>query len=308
MSGPRWLARMPGPEIKESLNVMSENDQDTHVIEAVGRSKIVIHDGKVTEVSGSRIRRCPLAKKFALPVDEITPDAVKANIEHRMESWGMCQSHRNICGNADFVGFGASELIGSGLSSKILDAAVLACDGAGTVIATSPELVQGIGGRMSGLVSTSPLSDEMDRIEQNGGFILDRATANVDQVLGVSRAHAQGFRTIAVTVASADDAVSIRAGFPEVLIFGVHLSGISEEDAVRIISVADIVTACASKWIWECAGPKALVQAGTAVPVFALTSRGKHLILDKIQRSNRSVLITGSNLPSYGPEIPQPLI
>ncbi|MGD0079842.1 MAG: methanogenesis marker 8 protein [Methanoregula sp.] len=287
---------------------MSENDQDTHIIEAVGRSKIVIKDGKVTEVSGSRIRHCPLAKKFALPVDDITPDAVRANIEHRMESWGMCRSHRSVCGRAEFVGFGASELIGSGLSSKSLDAAVLACDGAGTVIATSPELVQGIGGRMSGLVSTSPLKDEMDRIEQNGGFILDRTTAKVDQVLGVSRASAQGFRTIAVTVASADDAVSIRKDHPDAFIFGVHLSGISEEDAARIISVSDIVTACASKWIWELAGPRALVQAGTAVPVFALTPQGKRLILEKIERTDRPVLITGSKLPSYGPEVPQPLI
>jgi putative methanogenesis marker protein 8 len=287
---------------------MDENEDDIHVIEAVGRSKIIIREGKVAEVSVSQLRSCPLAKKFALPINEITPDAVKANIEHRMKSWGMCQPHRKVCGSVDFVGFGASELISCGILSGSLDAAVLACDGAGTVIVTTPEMVQGIGGRMSGLVSTSPLKDEMDQIEKNGGIVLDRAHATIDPVLGVSRAYEKGFSHVAVTVASADVAVAIHKKHPDAFIFGVHLSGITEQDADNLISVADIVTACASKWIWQVAGAKALVQAGTAVPVFALTKRGKQLILDKIARSDRPVLVSGSKLPVYGPERPDQLM
>ncbi|MGB8220060.1 MAG: methanogenesis marker 8 protein [Methanoregula sp.] len=287
---------------------MDENEDDIHVIEAVGRSKIIIREGKVAEVSVSQLRSCPLAKKFALPIDEITPDAVKANIEHRMKSWGMCQPHRKVCGSVDFVGFGASELISCGILSGSLDAAVLACDGAGTVIVTTPEMVQGIGGRMSGLVSTSPLKDEMDQIEKNGGIVLDRAHATIDPMLGVSRAYEKGFSHVAVTVASADVAAAIHAKHPDAFIFGVHMSGITEKDAKRLIGVADIVTACASKWIWQVAGAKALVQAGTAVPVFALTQRGKQLILDKIARSDRPVLVSGAKLPVYGPELPDPLL
>jgi len=276
---------------------MAEKEEDIHVIEAVGRSKIIIKDGKVSEVSVSRLRQCPLAKKFALPIDEITQDAVKANIEHRMKSWGMCQPHRKVCGSVDFVGFGASELISCGIISGSLDAAVLACDGAGTVIVTTPEMVQGIGGRMSGLVSTSPLAEEMDRIEKNGGIVLDRAHATINPVLGVSRAYEKGFSHVAVTVASADVAVAIHKKHPDAFIFGVHMSGITEKEAEQMVAVADIVTACASKWIWQVAGAKALLQAGTAVPVFALTKRGKQLILDKIARSDRPVLVSGSKLP-----------
>ena len=287
---------------------MAEKENDIHVIEAIGRSKILIKDGKVTEVSVSQLKRCPLAKKFALPVDEITQDAVRANIEHRMMSWGMCQPHRKVCGSVDFVGFGASELISCGIVSGSLDAAVLACDGAGTVIVTTPEMVQGIGGRMSGLVSTSPLAEEMNRIEQSGGIVLDRAHATIDPVLGVLRAYEKGFSHVAVTVASADVAVAIHAQHPDVFIFGVHMSGITEADAEKLVSVADIVTACASKWIWQLAGAKALLQAGTAVPVFALTKRGKQLILDKIARSDRPVLVSGSKLPVYGPKLPDPLM
>ena len=85
---------------------MAEKEEDDiHVIEAVGRSKIVIQGGKVTEVSVSRLR-CPLAKKFALPVDEITPDAVKANIEHR---W-----HRGACVGRTGRSAGAWTLLASG--------------------------------------------------------------------------------------------------------------------------------------------------------------------------------------------------
>jgi len=287
---------------------VSEKEEDIHVIEAVGRSRIIIKDGKVTGVSVSQLRQCPLAKKFALPVDDITPDAVQANIEHRMASWGMCQPHRKISGSVDFVGFGASELISSGILTGSLDAAVLACDGAGTVIVTTPEMVQGIGGRMSGLVSTSPLAEEMARIEKNGGIVLDRAHAAIDPVRGVSLAYEKGFSHVAVTVASADAAAAIHAQYPDAFIFGVHMSGITEADAGRLVAVADIVTACASKWIWQVAGARALVQAGTAVPVFALTKRGKQLILDKIARSDRPILVSGSKLPVYGPELPDPLL
>lgn len=286
---------------------MAQDDQDIHVIEAVGRSRILVRDGKVAEVSVSQLRSCPLAKKFARPVDEITPEAVQENIEHRINAWGMCRPHRSVSGSTDFVGFGASELISCGILSGMFDAAVLACDGAGTVIAATPEMVQGIGGRMSGLVSTSPHKEEMDRIEQGGGIVLDRLHASIDPVRGVTAAYGKGFSRVAVTVASADAAETIRRDHPDVFIVTVHTSGITETDAGRIVAVSDIVTTCASKWIWQVAGPKALLQAGTAVPVFALTKRGKHLILDKIALSDRPVLVSGSKLPVYGPELPDPL-
>jgi len=291
---------------KDDLNFNSEDD--VHVIEAIGRSKIIVRNGNVAEVSVSRLRQCPLAKKFARPVNDITQDAVKENIEHRIKSWGMCQPHRNIIGSVDFVGFGASELISAGILIGSLDAAVLACDGAGTVLVTTPEMVQGIGGRMSGLVSTTPHKDEMDRIERNGGFVLDRKHASIDPLEGVRLAYKKGFTRVAVTVASANVAESIRNEFQDIFIFGVHMSGITEEDAEKIVGIADIVTACASKWIWQIAGSKALVQAGTAVPVFALTKKGKQLILDKIAKSDRPILVSGSKLPIYGQELPDPLL
>ena len=161
---------------------------------------------------------------------------------------------------------------------------------------------------MSGLVSTTPHKDEMDRIEQNGGFVLDRSRASIDPLEGVKLAYKKGFTRVAVTVASTNIAESIRKEYPDVFIFGVHMSGITQEDAEKIVGIADIVTACASKWIWQIAGSRALIQAGTAVPVFALTKKGKQLILDKIAQSDRPILVSSSKLPVYGPDLPDPLL
>ena len=131
---------------------------DEHVIEAVGMTRVVIRDGTVVETGEPKIRSCPLAKRFTNPVDPITSEAVAANISSRIQRFGMCTRDRMVLDKETFVLFGASELMNTGLRTGTLDAAVIACDGAGTVIVRSPEMVQGIGGRMSGLVSTTPWS------------------------------------------------------------------------------------------------------------------------------------------------------
>ena len=147
---------------------------DEHIIEAIGRCRIIIRDGKVVEVGPPAISSCPLAERFAKPVREITSEAVRENIQARIQEFGMCTADRAVYAEGEFVGFGASELIGNGLIHGVLDCAVLASDGAGTVLATTPGLVQGIGGRMSGLVKTIPIPEVVDRIERNGGMVLDR--------------------------------------------------------------------------------------------------------------------------------------
>ncbi len=86
----------------------------------------------------------------------ITPGAVEEIFSNRTAVYGMCTNAREVLGSGEFVGFGVSELISAGLKPGIIDCAVIASDGAGTIIVRSPDLVQGIGGRMSGLVKTQP--------------------------------------------------------------------------------------------------------------------------------------------------------
>jgi putative methanogenesis marker protein 8 len=283
-------------------------ENDEHIIEAIGRSRIVIRNGRVVEVGEAQITDCPLAKRFAYPIPAITKDSIKMNIEHRIKAFGMCTENREVLDTREFVGFGASELLSFGLNVGIIDAAVLACDGAGTVIVTKPAMAQGIGGRMSGLVKTSPHTSVMDRIEEGGGIVLDREHARIDQLAGVALAIAEGFRNIAVTVAIPDTAEIIRRIHPETLIFAVHVTGLSQNEAEKLVTASDLVTSCASKTIRETAGAGALLQAGISVPIFAMTQKGKLLILEKIRQSDEPVLVKPTRLPALGDKQPSPLI
>jgi putative methanogenesis marker protein 8 len=220
----------------------------------------------------------------------------------------MCTPDREVIDNREFVGFGASELLSFGIQAGFIDAAVIACDGAGTVIATKPAMVQGIGGRMSGLASTCPYPLVMDRIEKEGGFVLDREHATMDAVAGVALAMEKGFRKIAVTVAGPGAAAAIRKIHPDTFIVGVHVTGLTKQEAEQLVAASDLVTSCASKTIREAVAQKALVQAGVAIPVFAMTSRGKELIIEKIRQGKEPVLVKPTKLPSLSGDQPGPLV
>lgn len=282
--------------------------KDEHVIEAIGRCRVVIRNGEVVDVGEALIRDCPLAKRFACPIPDISKESVKANIEHRIKAFGMCTPGREVVDTREFVGFGASELLSFGLHKGLFDAVVLVCDGAGTVVVTKPAMVQGIGGRMSGLVSTTPYPEVMDRIERGGGYVLDRDHATIDQLSGVALALVQGFRKIAVTVAQPETAETIRRIHPKTLIFGVHVTGLSRTDAETLVTACDLVTSCASRTIREAVRKNALLQAGIAIPIFAMTMAGKNLIVEKIRLSQEPVRIQQTKLPSLGDQQPEPLV
>ncbi len=282
--------------------------KDEHIIEAIGRCRIIIRDGQVVEVGTAMIKDCPLAKRFAYPIPDITKESVKANIEHRIMAFGMCTPRREVLDDREFVGFGASEILSFGLNAGLIDAVVLACDGAGTVIVTKPALVQGIGGRMSGLVSTSPIPEVIARIEENGGIVLDRDHATMDMPAGVAFAVEKGFRKIAVTVALPGDAAVIRRIHPATLIFGVHVTGLTKDEAETLVAASDLVTSCASKTIRDAVSNRALVQAGVAIPIFAMTEAGKELIIEKIRKSSEPVLVKSTKLPALTGNQPGPLV
>ncbi len=283
------------------------SDRDEHIVEAAGRCRVVIRDGEVVEVGAPQIRDCPLARRFAFPVKEMTMEEIRKNLEGRIQSFGMCTPKREVLAGPDFVIFGASELLSSAVRWGDLDAAVIASDGAGTLVAVNPALIQGIGGRMSGLVKTSPIPEVIARIEENGGVVLDAENAVIDQAAGVALAAELGHRRIAVTTAVAAEAAAIRERFPDAVIVAVHTTGISREDAVLMAQSADLITACASKHIRDEAAKAALLQAGTSIPVFAMTIAGKAIILGKIMETDQQVIVHGARLPVSGSESPSPL-
>ena len=287
---------------------MVESGCDEHIIEAIGRCRIVIRNGEVVEVGEPEIIDCPLARRFAVPVKDFSKEAIRENIEHRIRSFGMCTPRREVLARDDFVGFGASELLSCAMRAGLIDAAVLASDGAGTVVVTTPPMIQGIGGRMSGLVSTTPIPEVIGRIEANGGFVLDHGTAKLDQSAGVRLAVKKGYKRLAVTVAGAEAPETIRRDHPDALIFVVHTSGLTEDEAALIADTADLVTGCASKNVRKIIGPKALLQAGASIPIFAMTVRGKEVIARRIVELTTPVFLKGAKLPVLGEDQPGPLI
>jgi len=98
-----------------------------------------------------------------------------------------------------------------------------------------------------------------------------------------------------------------KAAGVKIMIIGVHLTGISPDEASRLLEVADIVTSCASKHIREQVKP--LVQVGTAVPLFGLTRWGKELLVERAKEVEQPLLINTMPLPVLPEEKqPRPLV
>jgi putative methanogenesis marker protein 8 len=275
-------------------------------MELVGKTRVVIKDGKVVEIGIPEVEWCPLFAKLR-GVNNITPEEVKKNIELRIRDLGMFTARRQLLGLDTYVAFGASEIMMSGLRSGFLETTVTACDGAGTVITSNPALVQGIGGRMSGLIETEPIEGIINGIQKFGGTVLDTTTAAIDPAGGVRKAAELGYKKIAVTVADSKTAKKVRELEAELgldlTVIAVHVTGISREEAQGLLENSDLVISCASKHIRELAKP--LVQVAAAIPLFALTQKGKELVIERAKDIKSPVLINTTELPVL-PEHKQP--
>ena len=273
-------------------------------MELLGKTRVKVKDERVVETGVPLIRWCPLFDKVR-GIKEITPEAAAANMVFRMKEHGMFTPRRKLEMDV-FVGFGASEVMMTATSRRLIDGAVTVCDGAGTVITSNPSLIQGMGGWISGLVSTDPIPEVLAGIEERGGVVLDPETAKIDQVAG-ARLASEMWSRFAVTVADMEAAERLRDLEEElkvrILIVGVHLTGIGEEEAERLLACADIVTGCASRYIREKVRP--LVQVGTAVPLFGLTGWGKEVLVERAKEVDRPILINTMPLPVL-PENKQP--
>ena len=276
-----------------------------HIMELLGKSRVKVEGEKVLDASEPLIEWCPLFEKIR-GIKKITSESAAANMEFRIQNHGMFSARRKLKMGI-FVGFGASESMMTGIKTGIIDAAVTVCDGAGTVITANADLVQGMGGYISGLTETDPIPEVIEGIRAMDGHVLSPLDGKIDQIEGAAYAAAAGYKKFAVTVADASSAEKLRelekvAGV-RIMIVGVHLTGISPDEAARLLAVADIVTACASKHIRGQVKP--LVQVGTAVPLFGLTRWGKELLVERAKEVEQPLLINTMPLPVL-PEKKQP--
>lgn len=275
-------------------------------------ARVRIKDGKIEVLSKPRIVHCPL-HEVLYGTRKIDKEAVKLSIQMKMESFGFCCENR-VFDDSMIVPYGSSEIIRVCMEQKILDCAVTVCEGAGTVITANPSLVQAMGARLTGIIKTSPINGIIRHIKKENGIILDETSAKIDQAEGVAKAADLGFKNIAVTVASflSKSMENIKKIERErgirVAIFSVCNTCANGHDVERILAHADIVCASASKLIREKIGPKALLQLGVTIPVFALTKFGKDLMLSYLKVfDDKLVIFRTSKLPyqveGRGPKI-----
>jgi putative methanogenesis marker protein 8 len=258
--------------------------------------------GKGVEVlTEPTVEYCPLHEAM-YGTKHIDAEAVRKTVETKIARFGFCCGNR--CFNAEpIVAYGASEMMSVWLDKRLIDCAIVVCEGAGTVITSNGKLVQAIGARLTGIIKTSPIREIIERVEADGGTVLDRTSARIDQVEGVKRAFDQGFNRVAVSVAGFQaKAISEIRGFErskkmDNLIFSVCNTCVVDAD-VQHIARADLVCASASKVIRKGIGSRALLQIGVTIPVYALTDRGKRFVLAYLAEfRDRLVIFRTKELP-----------
>ena len=267
---------------------MTGNDE--HIVEALGKARVVIKNGKVTEVGEPLIGYCPIFDKHR-GIKQINKQVIADNIQFRITDFGMCTKDR-VLEMKDFLSFGISEIMTTALREKKMDAAVIVCEGCGTVILTKPEMVQGIGGRVSGLVSTTPIPELIEKIDAK--FVLDPKTAKIDMAAGVRKAIDMGFKSIGVSIISGKDAKAFREMEKQygvtIYTFIVHTTGLSKQDAKDAFQYADVITGCASKYIREQGMESGALRVGDSIPVYGVTARGQKLIEERIKAMGKPIV------------------
>ncbi len=140
--------------------------KDYHVIEALGKTEVVIENGEVTSVGEPLVDYCPIFDKID-DAKHLTQEFIKWNIEKRIREFGMCTPQR-VVKMPDMMSFGISEILKTNTELGLIDCVVGVCDGVGTLLMRDPEIIQGVGGRVSALVSTTPISEVIEKVgEEN---------------------------------------------------------------------------------------------------------------------------------------------
>jgi putative methanogenesis marker protein 8 len=275
---------------------------DRHIMRHAG-GEVIIENGEVVDATEPLVEWCPLKKMVYGRDTPHTKEFIKEIVRYKIEKVGMFTKDRIVESDSDLVPYGASEMLMCAKQHGIIDCAVLACDGAGTVIATTPRLIQGIGEWMGGLIATSPIREVIERIERAGGTVVDPDNAGIDQLRGVGEAFELGFRRVAVTVAGrfAERLLEFRRLEAErdgaLIILMICNTGVEAAGAELMAAHADLVWACASKAVWDVVGPRAIIQIGIGIPVFVLTDPGKEIVEKRADAINRREALLTENLP-----------
>ncbi len=283
-----------------------------HLLE-MAKARVRVKDGKIEVLTEPLIGCCPLRRDL-YGIEKESRESVERVLQSHIQELGMYGPQRILELQEKPVSFGASEILADAMAEGLVDAAVVVCEGAGTVVAARPDVLQAVGAHMTGLIETEPIAEIREGLEKRGCLLIDRK-ATVDQVRGFEKAVAAGFQKIAVTVAgsNASDAAALRELGEKLgarpFLLAVHTTGISEAEATALAKSCDLVWSCASKAVRDVVGKIARLQMGISIPVFALTDEGKRLLLNRALHFAGPLVMHRAGLP-LAPEgkQPEPLI
>lgn len=257
--------------------------EDLHITRNFS-SLIAVSDGEVIKITDPWMKYCPLAERFGLNIDEgELTENIASYMEEKIDEFGFFRKDRNLEFKDVAVPYGASEMMMYDLKQGDADAAVVVCDGAGTVITDNPYLIQGIGARMNGLFYTTQIDKVINGIEKKGGYV--PFPGEIDQKRGVEKAINQGYETIDVTVSEIGEGNKMSEireiedrKKASVRILSLCNTGISDKKKEEIRNYADLTWSCASKTVREGIGPQAAIQVATRIPVFGLGFKSLDLL------------------------------
>ena len=263
--------------------------KDTHLVRYFS-SLVTISNGKVIKISRPTITHCPLAgffykglkKSGDLSLSRLK-DEIREVVEGKISRFGFCSKKRVLWDDGVSVPYGASEIIAHSLINKAIDSSVIVCDGAGTVVVSIPQVVQGIGARMHSVLRTSAIPGVIKRLNQYGCNTISNSGA-IDQKRGVIEAAKEGYKNIAVTVNAyqRESLRNIRALEKQygisLIILAICTTGVSVERINEIGKYADLVWACRSKEVRNILCIKAIEILSDASPVYVLTQKGKMFV------------------------------
>jgi putative methanogenesis marker protein 8 len=276
-------------QLFKKLDIDKDRFTDLHIIRLFS-CLVAISDKKIIKITDPVMTYCPLARQLYQhipapdPVDKATIKAlIRQGIEEKIEKFGYFTPDRELERTKIAIPYGASEILMYALKKKVIDAAVVVCDGAGSVITGSPDVVQGIGARMNGLFYTSPIPALMKRLEGLGS-IVPFNDASINQVKASEEAVRRGYKNFAVTVngfmnerLDAFHEIEEKHGVT-ITIFLVCSTGVSMERTGEILQWADVVWSCASEEVRKIVGPEAILQITRKIPIYVLTDKGLNAV------------------------------
>ncbi|WP_455645370.1 methanogenesis marker 8 protein [Methanosphaera sp.] len=264
---------------------------DKHVIEALGKSKVTIENGIVTNVEMPNIDYCPIFGKYH-KIDKLTPEFIKKNIQYRIDDFGMCTKDRKVKLD-DMLSVGISEILRSNVKLGYIDCVVGACEGVGTLLMTDPDIIQGVGGRVSGLISTTPIPEVIEKVGKEN--VLFPETAELNPLKGIDLAIERGYKNIAVTVLAGSYLQTIREhkipSDVNLYLFIAHTTGISAKEAKEAFKYGDIVTACASKHVVNQAEKIRAYYYGNSVSIYTASEKGHEFLDNRLKDINKPLSI-----------------